>query len=152
MIIVLLWCINAGRVSDHFTHFGNEGQGVIWSLFSSMQPLQQGTGLVSYPEDNGFFWLQRNPWRVQELGESLESQLVECVGGVKGSALSWRDGSGAQARSVLLCCGCEGERGKPVATLVDWENTDWVSKYFVWPASWSGADDSPLSTRWIFNL
>ena len=77
----------------------------------------------------------------------MESQLVECVGGDKGSVLGWLDGSGAQARSVLLCCGCEGERGKPVATLVDWGNTDWVSKYFVWPASWSGADDSPLATR-----
>ena len=77
----------------------------------------------------------------------MESQLVECVGGVKGSALSWRDGSGAQARSVLLCCGCEVERGKPVATLVDLGNTDWVSKSLVWPASWPGAYDSPLAIR-----
>ena len=38
------------------------------------------TGLVSYlEEDNGFFWLQRNPERVEEIGESLERQVVECV-------------------------------------------------------------------------
>ena len=38
------------------------------------------TGLVSYlEEDNGFFWLQRNPEKVEELGESLESQVVDCV-------------------------------------------------------------------------
>ena len=33
-------------------------------------------GLVAYLEDNGFFWLQRNPKRVEKLGESLEGQVV----------------------------------------------------------------------------
>ena len=94
------------------------------------------TGSVSYLEDNGSFWLQRNPKRVEELWESLESKVVECVGGDPRPCWSWRDSSGVPAKSVLPCFGCEGRRGKPVSTLVDWGNTDWVSKSLVWPASW----------------
>ena len=30
---------------------------------------------------------------------------------------------------------------------VDWGNMDWVSKSLVWPASLSGADESPLAIR-----
>ena len=106
------------------------------------------TGLVSYlEEDNGFFWLQRNPERVEELGESLESQVVECVGGYQGpvgvgemAVAHWQE---AYYRALVV----KEEEDNLLLHFVDWGNMDWVSKSLVWPASLSGADESPLAIR-----
>jgi len=105
------------------------------------------TGLVSYlEEDNGFFWLQRNPERVEELGESLESQVVECVveqGSVGVGEMAVAHWQEAYYRALVV----KEEEDNLLLRFVDWGNMDWVSKSLVWPASLSGADESPLAIR-----
>ena len=94
------------------------------------------TGSVSYlEEDNGFFWLQRNPERVEELGESLESQVVECVveqGSVGVGEMAVAHWQEAYYRALVV----KEEEDNLLLRFVDWGNTDWVSKSLVWPASW----------------
>ena len=94
-----------------------------------------------------FFWLQRNPIRVEELEESLESPVVECVGGDQGSVgvgemavAHWQE---AYYRALVV----KEEEDNLLLHFVDWGNMDWVSKSLVWPASLSGADESPLAIR-----
>ena len=105
------------------------------------------TGLVSYlEEDNGFFWLQRNPERVEELGESLESQVVNCVveqGSVGVGEMTVAHWQEAYYRALVV----KEEEDNLLLRFVDWGNMDWVSKSMVWPASLSGAVESPLAIR-----
>ena len=77
----------------------------------------------------------------------MESRVVECVGGDQGSVgvgemavAHWQE---AYYRALVV----KEEEDNLLLHFVDWGNMDWVSKSLVWPASLSGADESPLAIR-----
>ena len=73
--------------------------------------------------------------RVEELEESLESQVVECVveqGSVGVGEMAVAHWQEAYYRALVV----KEEKDNLLLHFVDWGNTDWVSKSLVWPASW----------------
>ena len=109
------------------------------------------TGTVSHlEEEGGFFWLQRDPARVGEIGVLLETaaeQLVEdqaCLAVGDVLVAKWQ---GAFYRAVVLA-----EHGEQDVLLhfVDWGNRDWVARSGLRLAKQVEIQEPPLAIRWVF--
>ena len=108
------------------------------------------TGTVSHlEEEGGFFWLQRDPARVEEIAVLLESeaeQLVEdqpCLAVGDVVVAQWQ---GALYRAVVLA---ENDIQDVLLHFVDWGNGDWVPRSRLRLAKQVEIQEPPLAIRWI---
>ena len=106
------------------------------------------TGTVSHlEEEGGFFWLQRDPARVEEIAVLLESeaeQLVEdqpCLAVGDVVVAQWQ---GAFYRAVVLS---DNEEQDVLLHFVDWGNVDWVPRSGLRLAKQGEVQDPPLAIR-----
>ena len=109
------------------------------------------TGTVSHlEEEGGFFWLQRDPARVEEIGLLLEreaEQLVEdqaCLAVGDVVVAKWQ---GAFYRAVVLA---ENEEQDVLLHFVDWGNGDWVARSELRLAKQVEIQEPPLAIRYVF--
>ena len=115
------------------------------------QPCNLGnnvTGTVSHlEEEGGFFWLQRDPARVEEIAVLLESEaeeLVEdhaCLAVGDVVVAQWQ---GAFYRAVVLS---DNEEQDVLLHFVDWGNVDWVPRSGLRLAKQGEVQDPPLAIR-----
>ena len=109
------------------------------------------TGTVCHlEEEGGFFWLQRDPARVEEIGLLLEreaEQLVEdqaCLAVGDVVVAKWQ---GAFYRAVVLA---ENEEQDVLLHFVDWGNGDWVARSELRLAKQVEIQEPPLAIRYVF--
>ena len=106
------------------------------------------TGTVSHlEEEGGFFWLQRDPARVEEIGVLLESeaeQLVEdqaCLALGDVVVAKWQ---GAFYRAVVLA---GNDIQDVLLHFIDWGNGDWVPRSGLRLAKQMEVQEPPLAIR-----
>ena len=107
------------------------------------------SGTVSYlEEERGFFWLQRDPEKVEEIGLLLEREAVQMVKdqGCLADAgdvvvAQWQE---AFYRAVVLA---NGEDEKVLLHFVDWGNQDWVPRSKLRLAGQVEVEEPPLAIR-----
>ena len=107
------------------------------------------TGTVSYlEEEGGFFWLQRDPERVDEIGALLEREAEQLADGRLAAGVvvvaQWQE---AFYRAVVL--ETTGEEDV-LLHFVDWGNRDWVPRLKLRLAKHAEVQEPPLAIRWIF--
>ena len=103
-------------------------------------------GEVSHQEENGVFWLQRNPDRARDLGEQLEEGVEVLTTGKEmkeGAAVvaSWDEAF--YRGEVLEVCGKDDLN----ILFVDYGNSDVVSKSMVRPAGKGELALPPLAVK-----
>ena len=106
-------------------------------------------GTVSYlEEEGGFFWLQRNPERVEEIGASLEREAEEvvedqgCPAAVGDVVVAqWQE---AFYRAVVLAANDEED---VLLHFVDWGNRDWLPRSRLRLAKHVEVQEPPLAIR-----
>ena len=119
------------------------------SKFKALEECLKGDwveGEVSHQEEDGIFWLQREPGKAKELGEQLEEGVEVLTSGKEmkeGSAVvaSW-DGAFYRGK-VLEVCGKDDLN----ILFVDYGNSDVVAKSMVRPAGKGELAFPPLAIR-----
>ena len=109
------------------------------------------TGTVSYlEEEGGFFWLQRDPERVEEIGKSLEREAEQLVDQDQGGlavgdvvVAQWQE---AFYRAVVVATNGEED---VLLQFVDWGNLDWVARSKLRLAKQVEVQEPPLAIRWF---
>ena len=162
---IILYSSVPGVPNAQYKHFKEAFQNRFTSTMKNKQPSTSSgglppcqacslgsavTGTVSYlEEEGGFFWLQRDPERVEEIGAKLEreaeQQLVEgflAVGEVV--VAQWQE---AFYRAVVLATPGEED---VLLHFVDWGNQDWVPRSKLRLAKQEEVQEPPLAIRWIF--
>ena len=128
------------------------------ALTGGLPPLQacslgsDVSGTVSHlEEERGFFWLQRDPEKVEEIGMLLEreaGQIVKDQGCLADAGdvvvAQWQE---AFYRAVVLT---NGEEEEVLLHFVDWGNQDWVSRSKIRLAGQEELEEPPLAIRWVF--
>jgi len=104
------------------------------------------TGTVSYlEEEGGFFWLQRDPERVDEIGALLEREAEQLADGCLAAGVvvvaQWQE---AFYRAVVL--ETTGEEDV-LLHFVDWGNRDWVPRSKLRLAKHAEVQEPPLAIR-----
>ena len=119
-------------------------------VFKSIEGFLKGDwveGEVSHQEEDGIFWLQREPGKAKELGEQLEEGVEVLTTGKKemkeGVAVvaSW-DGAFYRGEVVEVC----GEDDL-IIQFVDYGNSDVVAKNMVRPAGKGELALPPLAVK-----
>ena len=120
------------------------------SKFKALEECLKGDwveGEVSHQEEDGIFWLQREPGKARDLGEQLEEGVEVLTTGKKemkeGAAVvaSW-DGAFYRGEVVELC----GEDDL-IIKFVDYGNSDVVAKNMVRPAGKGELALPPLALK-----
>ena len=109
------------------------------------------SGTVSHFEEEGsFFWLQRDPEKVEEIGILLEKKAEQLEGNQNcpfvGDVVvaQWQE---AFYRAVVL--GVNEDNENVLLYFVDWGNRDWVARSMLRLASQEEVQEPPQAIRWI---